>query len=70
MAVNTLYCSDAVCRRKLYAEVLGFIQHFTDFYFHHLFSEGETEIAVQVESQRGYTVSCLHVGETQRDYCN
>lgn len=65
-----MYCSDAARRHNLYAEVLSLIQHFADFVFHHLFSEGEKDIAVQVESQRGCTVCCLHVGETHRDYCN
>lgn len=34
------YCSAAAPRCNLYAEVLGLIQHFTAFVFHHLFSWG------------------------------
>lgn len=64
MVASTFYCSIAAPRCNLYAEVLGLIQHFTAFVFHHLFSERETEIAVEVESQRGCTVCCLQVWET------
>lgn len=50
MVVSTLQCSDTVLRSDLDAEVLGSIQSFTDFVFHHLYSEGETETTAQANS--------------------
>lgn len=52
MVGSTLQCSDTVLRSDLDAEVLGLIQSFTDFVFHHMYSEGETEITVQVNRQK------------------